>query len=70
MVTVEPGAVNAEVVLDIGGGKTLCAIITGKSAETMELAPGKRMTAPDQGPRRSSSRLAESLKPIHNRSYR
>ena len=45
VVTVEPGAVNAEVVLDIGGGKTLCAIITGKSAETMELAPGKRMTA-------------------------
>ncbi|PRX11285.1 UNVERIFIED_ORG: molybdate transport system regulatory protein [Martelella mediterranea] len=45
VVSVEPGAVNAEVVLDIGGGKTLCAIITGKSAEAMDIAPGKQMTA-------------------------
>lgn len=45
VVSVEPGAVNSEVILDIGGGKTLCAIVTGKSAEAMELAPGKRMTA-------------------------
>ncbi|TCT33016.1 TOBE domain-containing protein [Martelella mediterranea] len=45
VVSVEPGAVNAEVVLDIGGGKTLCAIITAKSAEAMAILPGKRMTA-------------------------
>nr|WP_272214308.1 TOBE domain-containing protein [Marinicella sp. W31]MDC2879602.1 TOBE domain-containing protein [Marinicella sp. W31] len=45
VVSVEPGAVNAEVVLDIGGGKTLTAIITGRSADAMALETGKRMTA-------------------------
>ena len=36
----EAGAVNAEIVLDIGGGKTLAATITAHSAQTLDLAPG------------------------------
>lgn len=38
---VETGAVSAEVVLDIGGGKTLAATITAHSVEALGLAPGK-----------------------------
>ena len=37
----ETGTVNAEVVLDIGGGKTLAATITSHSANALGLAPGK-----------------------------
>jgi molybdate transport system regulatory protein len=37
----EASAVNAEVVLDIGGGRTLAATITAHSAKALGLAPGK-----------------------------
>jgi molybdate transport system regulatory protein len=37
----ETSAVNAEVVLDIGGGKTLAATITAQSAADLGLVPGK-----------------------------
>jgi molybdate transport system regulatory protein len=37
----ETGNVNAEVVLDIGGGKTLAATVTAHSAKALGLAPGK-----------------------------
>jgi molybdate transport system regulatory protein len=37
----EAAAVNAEVVLDIGGGKTLAATITARSARDLGLAPGE-----------------------------
>lgn len=37
----EAGAVTAEIVLDIGGGKTLAATISAQSAEVLGLAPGK-----------------------------
>jgi molybdate transport system regulatory protein len=37
----ETGTVNAEVVLDIGGGKTLAATITAHSVQQLGLAPGK-----------------------------
>ena len=37
----ELSPVNAEVVLDIGGGKTLAATITAASAKTLGLAPGQ-----------------------------
>jgi len=37
----EVSTVNAEVVLDIGNGKTLTAIITALSAKTLGIAPGK-----------------------------
>lgn len=43
--TVEPGAVNSEVVLDIGNGKTLVAIITKESAENLGFKPGDRVCA-------------------------
>lgn len=34
------GAVNSEVILDIGGGDSLAAIITNESADNLALAPG------------------------------
>lgn len=37
----ETSGVNAEVVLDIGGGKTIAAAITARSAEALGLAAGK-----------------------------
>jgi molybdate transport system regulatory protein len=39
------GTVNAEVVLDIGGGKSLAATITARSAQTLDLKPGDAATA-------------------------
>jgi len=41
----DDGAVNSEVALDIGGGKTLVATITRESAESLEIAVGDPMTA-------------------------
>lgn len=41
----EDGAVNSEIALDIGGGKTLVAMITLESAEALEIAVGDRVTA-------------------------
>jgi molybdate transport system regulatory protein len=41
----EDGAVNSEVTLDIGGGKTLTATVTLESAKALEIAPGERVTA-------------------------
>jgi molybdate transport system regulatory protein len=42
---VRPGAVNAEVVLDIGGGMSLAAIVTQESLKSLGLAPGAKATA-------------------------
>lgn len=41
----EDGAVNSEIALDIGGGKTLTATITLESARALGLAPGLPVTA-------------------------
>lgn len=41
----EDGAVNSEVRLDIGGGKTLAATVTVEGAQALELAVGDRVTA-------------------------
>lgn len=41
----EDGPVNSEITLDIGGAKTLTAVVTHKSADALELVPGKRATA-------------------------
>jgi molybdate transport system regulatory protein len=41
----EDGAVNSEIGLDIGGGKTLVATITLESANALELAVGDGVTA-------------------------
>ena len=41
----EDGAVNSEVSLDIGAGKTLTATITLESAQALEIAVGDAVTA-------------------------
>jgi molybdate transport system regulatory protein len=41
----EDGAVNSEIAVDIGGGKTLVATVTLESAQALELAPGVEVTA-------------------------
>ncbi|MBX3483226.1 TOBE domain-containing protein [Phenylobacterium sp.] len=41
----EDGAVNSEISLDIGGGKTLVATVTLDSANALELAVGDKVTA-------------------------
>ncbi len=41
----EPGGVNTELTLDIGGGKTLTAVITSRSAEALGLEVGDRACA-------------------------
>jgi molybdate transport system regulatory protein len=41
----EDGAVSSEIVLDLGGGKSIAAIVTKKSAETLALQPGDRACA-------------------------
>ena len=40
-----PGAVNSEVIIDIGGGDALVAIITNGSAKALNLAVGKEVLA-------------------------
>ncbi len=42
---VHPGAVNTEVVLDLGEGRSIAAIITQGSADALELAEGQTATA-------------------------
>lgn len=42
---VTPGAVNAEVQLDLPGGKGITSIVTMGSLEKLALAPGKKVTA-------------------------
>jgi molybdate transport system ATP-binding protein len=41
----QPGAVNAEVLIDVGGGQTMAAIITQESALSLGLAPGTPVIA-------------------------
>ena len=41
----QPGAVNAEVIIDVGGGQTVAAIITQESARSLGLAPGTAVIA-------------------------
>lgn len=42
---VEPGAVNSEIIMDIGGGKTLAAIVTEGSAQELGYREGTEITA-------------------------
>lgn len=41
----QDGAVNSEIILDIGGGKTMASIITKESATTLGLKVGDRACA-------------------------
>jgi molybdate transport system regulatory protein len=41
----EDGQINAEIVLDIGGGKTLTGVVTVRGADDLQLAPGAAATA-------------------------
>ncbi len=41
----EDGAVNSEIVLDIGGAKTIVATITRESAQTLDIKAGETVTA-------------------------
>jgi len=41
----QPGAVNAEILIDVGGGQTVAAIITQESARSLGLAPGTAVIA-------------------------
>lgn len=43
--TVVPGAVNDEVTLDIGDGKTVTAVVTHESADALEFTPGQKAQA-------------------------
>jgi molybdate transport system regulatory protein len=43
--TVTPGAVNAEVVIELDGGGSIAAIVTESSVKSLGLAPGKRAIA-------------------------
>ena len=45
VVSVEPGAVNSEVIMDIGNGKTLVTIVTNDSAEALDFKPGDQLCA-------------------------
>ena len=45
VVSVSPGAVNAEVVIDIGGGATVAAIVTQASMQSLGLKTGIKATA-------------------------
>lgn len=45
VVKLTPGAVNTEVIVQLQGGNTLCAIITDDSANELALAEGKPATA-------------------------
>ncbi|MDR3076243.1 MAG: TOBE domain-containing protein [Synergistaceae bacterium] len=45
IVSVEDGAVNAEIALKLDGGESMTAIITEGSTKNLGLAPGSRVTA-------------------------
>ena len=45
VVKLHRGAVNAEVVIQLAGGTTVCAIVSNDSADALELAEGKRAAA-------------------------
>jgi molybdopterin-binding protein len=43
--SVQPGAVNTEVVIRLSGGEEMVSIITKESAETLKLTPGAAVYA-------------------------
>ncbi|WP_446898663.1 TOBE domain-containing protein [Clostridium sp. LBM24168] len=45
IVKIKEGAVNAEVIIDLGGGKSVCSIITMDSLKNLGLKVGSEATA-------------------------
>lgn len=45
IVEIKDGAVNAEVILDVGNGNTICSIITMDSVKNLGLKVGSEATA-------------------------
>jgi len=45
VVAIHEGAINSEVLIDIGGGKQLVSVITKTSVDALELEPGKDVFA-------------------------
>ncbi|WP_319532262.1 TOBE domain-containing protein [uncultured Cohaesibacter sp.] len=45
VLSVDPGAVNSEVQLDIGNSKVLTVVITKQSVDSLNITPGIRMCA-------------------------
>ncbi len=45
MVSITEGAVESEVVLDIGGGRELAVIVTSHSRRELALSPGSQILA-------------------------
>ncbi len=43
--SVEHGAVNSEVVIELPGGAEIVSVITKQSAESLKLKPGKKVYA-------------------------
>ena len=43
--SVNPGAVNSEVIVEIAGGAEIVSVITKSSADNLKLAPGKAVYA-------------------------
>jgi molybdopterin-binding protein len=43
--TINPGAVNTEIVVELPGGSEIVSIITKASAESLHLVPGKEVYA-------------------------
>ncbi len=43
--SVEPGAVNSRVTIDLAGGQQVVAVITKESAERLNLSAGKKVYA-------------------------
>lgn len=41
----DDGAVSSEIILDLGGGKTIAAVVTKESAQALNLQPGDRACA-------------------------
>ena len=43
--SIDTGAVNSEIIIEIPGGAEIVSVITKKSADNLKLAPGKQVYA-------------------------
>jgi molybdopterin-binding protein len=45
VVSIEDGAVNSEVIVQLAGGEQMVSVVTKSSVEHLDLAPGKEVLA-------------------------